>query len=219
MPNSKYNLQKQQDIMRARQLKNEIRYGDRPSEPFSRAGTRIPQEQSAMPEGDPLSEMLPRPEIVDKLKWYARWLSSESRLRAAATRIRNSNPSPDSVAPTKLPTDPAAIVKAFLLDSRRSECDRSGRTRFQQLLNKLFQMATADKMSPQVIGAINALLDRGFGKVAPSPAEIEAEARKGGFQIVHIHPVRGNIPVESADAKPALAPAPEFIEAEFRSTQ
>lgn len=206
----RYNFQSKVDAMRARQLAAAVRSGETPRTPKNLV--KSGQEGPMRPD-DPLAEMLPGAEFIDELKWFPRWMPSTGRSGRTLAPLINR---PEPVLGT-VPSDPSEILKAFLMDTRKSQCDRQGRTRYQQLLQEMFKMATSDKMSPQKISSITAFLDRLMGKVAPSPAELESEARKGGFQIVHIHPVAGNIPVET-ESKPALAPAPEFIEGEF-STQ
>jgi len=189
------NLTAAQDEMRSRAVGKEVQ--------LNKAGRRWGGDKGGryrldMEPSDPLYEMLPVPEKIEELKWKAP-KAYEMPLTMRSTGIQES-----------LKLSHSTIVRQFLLDERKSQCDRQGRNRFLQLLMRLHEIGMSK--SPQAVAAINALLDRGFGKIKPSDEEIELNKNRG-YKVVHIHSVQGNIPVESD--QPALPPAPQFLEAEF----
>jgi hypothetical protein len=185
------NLQAAQDEMRGRVVSAETRQvkvrGRGPGAP-----------PLVMPIGDPLYEMLPTWDLVSRVKWHKR-KPYELPPNLKSTGVQES-----------LKISAATIIKQFLFDERRSQCDRQGRNRFLQILVNL--TAIASKPGPQSIAAATLLFDRGLGKVRPSDEELEANKNRG-YKIIMVSPIHNDIPVEKEQA--ALPPAPEFLEAEF----
>lgn len=85
--------------------------------------------------------------------------------------------------------------------------------RLEVMVEKLAEVAQNTK-HPRQIEAFEALMSRGWGKVAPSDEELEARA-EGGFQVIFIER-----PVLPEIERPQLGePKPDFIEGEVVSDE
>lgn len=84
--------------------------------------------------------------------------------------------------------------------------------RFRELMERLYEIAK-DKKTPHMaaVTAVNALVDRGVGKVTPSEEETEAAA-KAGIRMVFVQ--RPEVDAEIVDAGPVIDNEPEFEEGE-----
>lgn len=157
----------------------------------------------AMTPEDPLYEMLPKPELLQNVKWMPRQTWQHPEL------LRGPGPKKPSAYGTQ-----EEFIRDFLLDDRKTECDRKGRTKFEQIIQNLYEIATSKV--PQAKACAELLLERGFGKTKPSEEELDAKKRTG-YQIIVMPQGKLNIPTEDL-ALPA-APEPDFIDADFTEVQ
>jgi hypothetical protein len=103
----------------------------------------------------------------------------------------------------------ADVIRKFLECSRRSAKDEYGRTRLEQMIANMVEIAKSPE-HPHAVAAFVALCDRAYGRPRPSEEEADAIA-KGGITLVYVN--RPEIDPDIPFAAPALAaPAPEFDE-------
>ena len=157
----------------------------------------------AMTPEDPLYEMLPNPEILADVKWMPRQTWQHPEL------LRGPGPKKPSAYGTQ-----EEFIREYLLDDRKIACDRKGKTKFEQIIENLFEIATSKV--PQAKACAELLLERGFGKTKPSDEELDAKKRTG-YQIIVMPQGKLNIPTEEL-ALPA-PPEPDFIDADFTEVQ
>ena len=103
------------------------------------------------------------------------------------------------------------VIRKFL-ESKKHGLDEKGRTRFIQIIQCMFNIATNPKSMKQVEAA-KFLIERAYGKAKPSEDELDAMA-KGGVRIVLV-----NQPTDVPEQVALPAPKPDFIEAEFRGDE
>lgn len=156
----------------------------------------------AMTKEDPLYEMLPCAEKLESMKWMPRQTGQNMNI------IRTPDKKPSVYG------SHAKILQDFLLDNRKCATDRHGRTKFEQICQNMFEIATAK--SPQAQRCAEFLMERAFGTAKPSEEELESKKRTG-YQIIVMPQAKLNIPTEEL-ALPA-APEPDFIDADFTEVQ
>jgi hypothetical protein len=178
------------------QIARELKKGESRAE-YATSG-RGSRPAFCMSPDDPLYEMLPSEDKIDKLKWQPRQ-NYQMPPNMRTTGIND----PIKVSCTRM-------VQLFLLDERRSQCDRQGRSRFLQLLLRLHEIAMGK--GPQAVAAINVLMERAFGKIKPSDEELDV-SRQRGFNVVYVERIQNNLPVH--EDTPALLPQPEFLDGEL----
>lgn len=105
----------------------------------------------------------------------------------------------------------ADVIRRFLECARRSAKDEYGRTRLEQMVANMVEIATSPK-HPHAVAAFVALCDRAYGRPRPSEEETGAKA-KSGLTVVYIDHMGldPNIPVIE-DTGPRQLPPPEFID-------
>jgi hypothetical protein len=106
----------------------------------------------------------------------------------------------------------ASKLRRYLESGTKQATDSEGRNRLRQILDNLVEIAS-DPQHPHSVSAAQVLLDRGYGKPAPSQEELGA-IRTGGFQIVYMERPLINGPVE--DYAPPLPPQPDFLDRQDR---
>lgn len=104
----------------------------------------------------------------------------------------------------------AQAVRTFLNSKKRLDVDAvRGWTKVEQILNNMARIAASPK-SPHAVAAATLLLDRAYGKAAPSSEELDA-LKEGGFRIVMVSAPA----IEGLDDYHELpAPKPDFIDGE-----
>lgn len=110
----------------------------------------------------------------------------------------------------KLKKSFARAVRAFLESKKKLDVDAvRGWTKAEQILNNMARIASSPK-SPHAVAAATLLLDRAYGKAAPSSEELDA-LKEGGFRIVMVSAPA----IEGLDDYKELpAPEPKFIDGE-----
>ena len=103
----------------------------------------------------------------------------------------------------------ADIIRKFLECSRVSAKDEYGRTRLEQMIANMVEIAKCPN-HPHAVAAFVALCDRAYGRPRPSEEETDA-IKNGGLTLVYVS--RPEFDPDIPFAAPALpAPAPEFDE-------
>jgi hypothetical protein len=103
----------------------------------------------------------------------------------------------------------ADIIRKFLECTKRAAKDEYGRTRLEQMIANMLEIAKSPK-HPHAVAAFVALCDRAYGRPRPSQEKADAIA-KGGITLVYVN--RPKIDPDIPFAVPALpASAPEFDE-------
>ena len=72
----------------------------------------------------------------------------------------------------------ADIIRKFLESTKRSAKDEYGRTRLEQMVANMVEVAKSPK-HPQAVAAFVALCDRAYGRPRPSEEEADAIAKRG----------------------------------------
>jgi hypothetical protein len=146
--------------------------------------------------------------------------SSPKPERVPADSFRNLTPfGPDNPSPApfasghgglkngRVQRSRADMIRKFLECSRRSAKDEYGRTRLEQMVANMVEIATSPD-HPHAVAAFVALCDRAYGRPRPSEEEADAIA-KGGIKLIYVD--RPQFDPDIPFAAPALpAPAPGF---------
>ena len=106
----------------------------------------------------------------------------------------------------------ADVIRKFLECSRVSAKDEYGRTRLEQVIANMVEIAKSPK-HPHALSAFVALCDRAYGRPAPSAEEAAAVA-KGGITLVYVTrpAIDPDIPIIDEKDLQRQLPAPEFEE-------
>jgi hypothetical protein len=104
----------------------------------------------------------------------------------------------------------ADIIRKFLESTKRSAKDEYGRTRLEQMVANMVEIAKSPK-SPQAVAAFVALCDRAYGRPRPSEEEANAIA-KSGIKLIYVNRPQFDPDIPFAEAAPALSAVPEFEE-------
>jgi hypothetical protein len=102
----------------------------------------------------------------------------------------------------------ADIIRKFLECSRVSTKDEYGRTRLEQMIANMVEIAKSPE-HPHAVAAFVALCDRAYGRPRPSEEEADAIA-KGGITLVYVDRPQFDPDIPIAEPRPALPPVPEF---------
>lgn len=156
----------------------------------------------AMTPEDPLYGMLPSADKVDLMKWFPRQVGERMDL------LRMPQKTPSAYG------SQAEYMRSFLYDESKNAVDRKGRTRFEQICQNMFEVATSK--APQAKACAELLLERAFGTAKPSEEELESKKR-GGYQIIVMG--QPNLKIPSEELAAPKPPEPDFIEADFSEVQ
>jgi hypothetical protein len=104
----------------------------------------------------------------------------------------------------------ADIIRKFLECSRVSAKDEYGRTRIEQMVANMVEIAKSPK-HPHAVAAFVALCDRAYGRPRPSEEEADAIA-KNGITLVYVNRPQfdPDIPIIDEEDLERQLPAPEF---------
>jgi len=106
----------------------------------------------------------------------------------------------------------ASKLRRYLESGTKQALDEQGRTRLRQIFDNLVEIAI-DPEHPQAVHASQVLLDRAYGRPAPSEEESRT-THMGGYRFVYVNQPTFNIPEESA-VQVVEQPKPEFIGVDF----
>lgn len=106
----------------------------------------------------------------------------------------------------------ADIIRKFLECNKRSAKDEYGRTRLEQMVANMVEIAKSPK-HPQAVNAFNALTDRAYGRPRPSEEETAAIA-KSGIKLIYVDRPQfdADIPIMDEKDLQRQFPPPEFDE-------
>jgi len=102
----------------------------------------------------------------------------------------------------------ADIIRKFLECAKRSAKDEYGRTRLEQMIANMVEIAKSPE-HPHAVAAFVALCDRAYGRPRPSEEEADAIA-KGGITLVYVDRPQLDPDIPFAEPRPALPAVPEF---------
>jgi hypothetical protein len=104
----------------------------------------------------------------------------------------------------------ADVIRKFIECSRVSAKDEYGRTRLEQMVANMVEIAKSPK-HPHAVAAFVALCDRAYGRPRPSEEEADAVA-KGGITLVYVDrpAIDPDIPIVDEKDLQRQLPAPEF---------
>jgi hypothetical protein len=102
----------------------------------------------------------------------------------------------------------ADIIRKFLECSRVSAKDEYGRTRLEQMIANMVEIAKSPE-HPHAVAAFVALCDRAYGRPRPSEEEADAIA-KGGITLVYVDRPQIDPDIPFAEPRPVLPAVPEF---------
>lgn len=106
----------------------------------------------------------------------------------------------------------ADIIRKFLECSRASAKDEYGRTRLEQMIANMVEIAKSPKSS-QAVAAFVALCDRAYGRPRPSEEEADAIAKRGIVLVYVDRPqMDKSIPLVEAEDLQRQLPPPEFVD-------
>jgi len=159
------------------------------------------QKVPAMSTADPLYEMLPSPDKLEKLKWISR-LGTKGEYAL--------------IRPPDNPQDYSSmsrLVRAFMTESHAVE-DRRCKNRLEKVMRNIYDMASTP--GPHAVKAAEFLWDRGWGTPKTSADDGDGKRGNAGYQVVILPPPGelSKVPIEHE--KSALPPVPDFIDAEFK---
>jgi hypothetical protein len=100
----------------------------------------------------------------------------------------------------------ADIIRKFLECTKRSAKDEYGRTRIEQMVANMVEIAKSPK-HPHAVAAFVALCDRAYGRPRPSEEEAEAVA-KSGIKLIYVDRPEfdPDIPIVTIEAGPPAPP-------------
>jgi hypothetical protein len=133
------------------------------------------------------------------------------------TPFSRDNPSPAPFLPGhgglkngRVQRSRADIIRKFLECTKRSAKDEYGRTRIEQMVANLVEIAKSPK-HPQAVAAFVALCDRAYGRQRPSEEETDA-IQKGGIKLIYVDRpfLDPDIPIVDVKDLQRQLPAPEF---------
>lgn len=143
--------------------------------------------------------------------------------RAPADPLRNLTPfGPDNPSPSpfqrghsgmktgRTQRSRADIIRKFLECNKRSAKDEYGRTRLEQMVANMVEIAKSPK-SPQAVAAFVALCDRAYGRPRPSEEETDA-ITKSGIKLIYVDRPEFDPDIPFATIELGPAPVPEFEE-------
>jgi hypothetical protein len=105
----------------------------------------------------------------------------------------------------------ADLIRKFLECTKRSAKDEYGRTRIEQMVANMVEIAKSPK-HPQAVAAFIAVCDRGYGRPKPSEEETDAIAKaKSGIVLVYVDraQIDPDIPIVEPLPESCVLP-PEF---------